>query len=464
MSFHATLFSSLDSHHRWDPEYFGEEFSLLRSALVALGSRPLKDWVSGAARGVGPLYDPNGEVRVINSINVRELQISNERMSRVSRSQLDAFPMAVVRPFDIVITSTGIGTLGRAFCNVTEETFFADGHITVLRLKDPDAGPHICSFLQSPLGRAQFIQRRRGSSRQVEIYPEDILSVLVPPPLPRAEEIAAEWLSAVAEVAEASNLYPAAERELLDSLGWEELESDLGRNNYVLSLKSIVSAGRMDPEYYSMPNRLLEKRLSERNSVKLRECTSGYLKGIQPEAYDSEGSVVAIKTKDVTRAGISFGTCDRVRAEDIPDQGGTVCAGMLVMNMTGVGTLGRTAVVPEHEGRAVIAVDVSGWHINDLLPVEYLALFLNSAAGMRQTLRFQTGSSGQLHIYPEHVRELSIYVRRNEDGSIDDEWHAGLAKLVTRSLEGRSRAYTHLDNIKTHWLDAAGIRPIILRE
>ncbi|MEO7911665.1 MAG: hypothetical protein ABIV47_18630 [Roseiflexaceae bacterium] len=56
------------------------------------------------------------------------------------------------------------------------------------------------------------------------------------------------------------------------------------------------------------------------------------------------------------------------------------------------------------ESNMVASVDLLIWRFNraEVVP-EYASLFLNSPIGLAQSERFQTGSSGQLHLYPQHV-------------------------------------------------------------
>jgi len=133
--------------------------------------------------------------------------------------------------------------------------------------------------------------------------------------------------------------------------------------------------------------------------------------------------------------------------------------------MTGVGTLGRAAVVPESNVPMVISVDVAGWRIKPkTLPVEYIALFLNSPAGVSQSERYQTGSSGQLHLYPEHVRNFRIYARRTKSGQLDLDWHDELARKVAEAETKRSRATAKLNKVHRQFASVVGVEPKIYRE
>jgi hypothetical protein len=175
--------------------------------------------------------------------------------------------------------------------------------------------------------------------------------------------------------------------------------------------------------------------------------------------------VIVIKSKDVLRNGVNLSTCDRANAAHLDGDAGTVMSGMLLVNMTGVVTLGRTAVVPETGRTAVVSVDVSAWRVDEAtIPAEYIALFLNSPAGIAQTIRFQTGSSRQLHLYPEHIRNLWIFVRRTGRGEMDTRWHEQLACDARAASEARLRATDPLQNLHGAIAAAIGLNPRVYRE
>lgn len=458
-------FEAVKREARWDAEFYGANFAAIRDALLARGAVPLAQFVREANRGVGPAYDPDGSVRVINSVNVRDLEVSEDRQSRVTSTDLAGNPQAAVRTGDLMVTSTGIGTLGRVFCNLSDEVYFADGHITVVKLRNPALAPYLCAFLQSSLGRTQFIQRRRGSSRQVEIYPEDILSVLVPIFPDSQENISKQWCEAVNEVGKARALYPIAENAILKEFDWASIEQTHTPNHFVSSMNNCFDQNRLDPEFFSPRNARLEQRLIESGALRFREIERSYIKGVQPEAYSADGNVTVIKSKDVVRTGINIATCDRALASEIEVDQGVVKPRMLVVNMTGVGTLGRTSVIPEFNGSAVVSVDVSAWTIRPgTLPVEYLSLFLNSPIGMTQTVRYQTGSSGQLHLYPEQIRRLLIFVKRDSRGSIQQQWHENLASQVREASRLRLRGIARLQTVQSRFSRAVGLDPRIIRE
>jgi hypothetical protein len=84
----------------------------------------------------------------------------------------------------------------------------------------------------------------------------------------------------------------------------------------------------------------------------------------------------------------------------------------------------------------------------------YLSLFLNSPAGLAQSEQFQTGSSGQLEIYPEHIQEFLIYIPCDSNGVIDMTWQKQLVDQIQVAASARDEARERLDKAKRMVEDA----------
>lgn len=89
---------------------------------------------------------------------------------------------AHVLPNDILINSTGDGTIGRVAVFNAKFPAVVDGHISIVRFKDPDDAWYTAAFLLSDLGQRQIYRYINGSSGQVEIYPQDLARIWVKPP------------------------------------------------------------------------------------------------------------------------------------------------------------------------------------------------------------------------------------------------------------------------------------------
>lgn len=87
---------------------------------------------------------------------------------------------ASVKRNDLLINSTGDGTIGRVA--VYDEDFPAvvDGHVTIVRFRDPSLAWFTAAYLLTQQGQDQIYRYINGSSGQVEIYPQDIARIWVP--------------------------------------------------------------------------------------------------------------------------------------------------------------------------------------------------------------------------------------------------------------------------------------------
>lgn len=94
---------------------------------------------------------------------------------------------------DVLLNSTGTGTIGRSCTFVAGRNFVVDGHVTLVRPKPHKAdGRWIESLLRSPWGQAHLEARCfSGSTNQVELSRAELAGSLIPlPPLSEQRRIA----------------------------------------------------------------------------------------------------------------------------------------------------------------------------------------------------------------------------------------------------------------------------------
>jgi len=104
---------------------------------------------------------------------------------------------SAVEKHDVLINSTGDGTLGRVAVFGYDFPAVVDGHITILRYNDPDVAWYVAAFLLSTEGQRQIYRYINGSSGQVEIYPQDIERIWVrPAPAARMRAVASAFQNA----------------------------------------------------------------------------------------------------------------------------------------------------------------------------------------------------------------------------------------------------------------------------
>lgn len=85
-----------------------------------------------------------------------------------------------VKKHDLLINSTGDGTIGRVAVYNKDHDALVDGHITIVRFKEPHYAWYTAAYLLSEQGQRQIYRYINGSSGQVEIYPQDISRLWIP--------------------------------------------------------------------------------------------------------------------------------------------------------------------------------------------------------------------------------------------------------------------------------------------
>ena len=113
---------------------------------------------------------------------IRNGYIDTSLARSVSRSFYERVTdKAAVLKNDILINSTGDGTIGRVAVYHYDSPAIVDGHITIVRYKDPALAWYVAAFLLTETGQNQIYRYINSSSGQVEIYPQDISRIWVKP-------------------------------------------------------------------------------------------------------------------------------------------------------------------------------------------------------------------------------------------------------------------------------------------
>jgi type I restriction enzyme, S subunit len=97
---------------------------------------PLRDFTSYISRGIGPAYVEHGGISVLNQkcIRNRRVDLSKARRHNSTKKPIEG---RMLRKFDVLVNSTGVGTLGRV-AQVFElpEEMIVDSHVTVVRASE----------------------------------------------------------------------------------------------------------------------------------------------------------------------------------------------------------------------------------------------------------------------------------------------------------------------------------------
>lgn len=161
-----------------------EGVPLVDSALGAIPkgwhTKTVAELSTIVTRGIAPKYAPDGPTVVLNQKCIRDERIS----FGPARQQEKLFPAAKqIRRGDVLINSTGIGTLGRvALYRGSRDGVTVDSHVTIARPCEASLNPWYGMSLIAK--QTEFEHLGTGSTGQTELGRGDIGAMTLPVPGP----------------------------------------------------------------------------------------------------------------------------------------------------------------------------------------------------------------------------------------------------------------------------------------
>ena len=149
-------------------------------------------------RGKSPKYSNDKIIPVIaQKCNQKDGTLSLNKALYIDELSLVGYNTQQISNLnDIIINSTGTGTVGRV--NILKENLFSnhntivyDSHITTIRLIQKEINPeYVYLYLRSPIIFDYVEERCEGSTNQIELYPKVIMNYAIPiPPLVEQQKI-----------------------------------------------------------------------------------------------------------------------------------------------------------------------------------------------------------------------------------------------------------------------------------
>ena len=209
----------------------------------------------------------------------------------------------------------------------------------------------------------------------------------------------------------AKEIYQQAEDLLLSELGlkdWQPTEETVAVKSFA---ESFLSSGRFDAEYYQPKFDQLIERLEEKVELTpLRNLLILNQRGKQPQYIEDEDEyelgLPVVNSKHV-REGEVILTDNRYAYLPETHAPLTIQADDVLINGTGVGTIGRCAPYL-YEQEALPDNHVTILRTDSLDPV-YLSIYLNSIIGKLFVEKHFKGSSGQIELYPNEIAQFQIW-------------------------------------------------------
>ena len=149
--------------------------NLIKSQFVEMfkyefNIKKIKELSSYLSRGKSPNYVENSEIKVINQACIYWNEFRFENVKYQDETKISRSLDKLIKYNDVLITSTGTGTLGR--CNVfriSNDKYMADGHVSILRFITDQINPLYFKyyFIQDKIQEKLYSDRRRVYSRRV---------------------------------------------------------------------------------------------------------------------------------------------------------------------------------------------------------------------------------------------------------------------------------------------------------
>lgn len=433
----ANFFSinfSMINQDRFDAEYFKTEYQDNINLLKKTGKvLKLGSVFKSIKRGMQPEYDRTGEIKVLRSVNVGKLSFNNTRQEYVTESFLNSYQRGQVKYNDVLITSTGVGTLGRTSIWNSNEKAFCDGHITILR--ESDLNPYLVAiFLNTKYGLLQFDQNYRGSSGQIEIYPFDISKFIIPEILFTTQKEIGDMVQEAFFLEKESNRLFQEAKNILDSeLNLDNRDLDILSNKYIVPFSEIAENNRFDSEYYNPKAKKIVSRIKELKHVTLGsnyEIKNGFPWKSEYFYEDNSGEPV-VRIRDIKPTYIDNEKLTSLQVEYAKSVNFFKAQPKdIVIGMDG----GKYFYASLIENECLVNQRVC--HIipcNSTISSEYVTFIINSEIGQVQLLRDMTIAGTVGHITNENIKKLIIPI-------FGDEVHTNITRLVRKSIDNKKES------------------------
>jgi len=283
----------------------------------------------------------------------------------------------------------------------------------------------------------QILKGRYGAA-QPEVAPNYLRNIWIPKFNADFYEVIRDTFAhAKAQRLLAANNLATADHTLLRALGlknWHPPEP----LTYTRRASDAFAAGRLDADYFEPKyEALIAKMETAGKCVPLDSLLELNRRGKQPEY--AEYGLPVINSKHVLKNEVRLNTGNAFAVTS--DDALKIKTGDVVINGTGVGTIGRAAAYLHKESA------LPDNHVTILRPRAgaidpvYLAVYLNTIAGQWQVEKYLRGSSGQIELYPVDIAQFQICLTPD---SIQKEIH----NMVISAFSARRQAHALLDAAK----------------
>lgn len=361
-----------------------DQFKTIQLAKVA----------SYISRGISPSYSEDDGIAILNQKCIRNNTVDMNYARKTDPSKKPIAASKYLHKYDVLINSTGVGTLGRvAQIKRIDQPITVDSHVTIVRANDC-IDSHFLGY--SLIAQQSYIEQLgEGSTGQTELS-RSKLSELVEismPPIPEQRAIS-HILSSLDDKIELNNRMNKTLEEIAQALfkcWFVNFEfPDENGNPY----KS--SGGKMvDSELGLIPEGWIVTTIGDQLSYISR--------GITPKYLDESNDIV-INQKCIRNLHLDFNEARKHETSFAAVK--MLSFGDILVNSTGQGTLGRVAQLYKD-----VECATTDSHVTIVRPksdslIDFIGLTLK---GLQNYLEHcAKGSTGQTELSKSSITEYSI--------------------------------------------------------
>lgn len=400
--------SELNDEYRYESEFFLKRYLSEEHALARRNTRPLGTFatVTDGPHGYH-VVDETSPIAMLTAKCAKDW-FSDRSSADTIASWVDTENKRSSLDENDIILSTR-GTVGLAAL-VVKESLPANIDQDVARISWSDKQTYlpefVIAYLNSRFGQDHITRYSSGmvqqglSLQKVREIPIPALPAIV------CQSVAETVRSALQCRRNADALLEQSEQLLLRSLDLENWQPP-NPLTYSQSSTNAFIAGRLDAEHFKPKFAALSSHIENTGSfTKLGSLLAINDRGNQPEYVES--GLPVVNSKHITNSEVRLDADNRVGLASAAKL--LIEPGDVLMNGTGVGTIGRSAPYL-HAGKAI-----PDNHVTILRPKTatvdpvYLSVFLNSLAGQLQVEQRLHGSSGQIELYPTDIANFTVWL------------------------------------------------------
>lgn len=395
--------------NRIDSEFYHPEYTRAEEKIRRIPHKNLGELVKFVPGPFGSAfhvqnYSHESIYRYIRGQDVKPFSIKDDEKVFIPDNDYRRLEKYSLFEEDILISV--VGTLGNSAI-ITENNIPSIFSCKSTALRNASINPYLLvAFLNSKLGKLCVLRRQRGAI-QTGLNIEDLCTVPVPIINDtESSKIAFLVKNGLKKSHQAKSLYSEAKQLLESELGLDKIvfEKPMG---YEASYSEVLSNNRADADYYQVPFRQIEKKLSNLTVKPLAKIAS-LTKGIEvgSKYYTSSGKLF-IRVSNVKENGIETGNCDKYISSELFNTLQSYLPRVGELLLTKDGTPGVCYVVDEPLEGVISSGIVKMKMLDQDLSPEYLALVINSKICRMQIERACSGAL-IVHWKPVEISRLKI--------------------------------------------------------